>query len=204
VIRTGSEPTIDEAAAVLAAGGVIGMPTDTVYGLAAISSSSGAMRRIFQLKGRPRHFALPVLVSNLGQAADLVGRVDPRLQLLGERFWPGALTIVVRPERAPAAELGGDGKTLGIRCPDHEVARALCSRIGPLAVTSANRHGDQPATTAVEVEAAFDGAIDMVLDGGKCDHAPSTVVSLVGRTPICLRVGEISLDDVIATLQSFD
>ncbi|HXZ82842.1 MAG TPA: L-threonylcarbamoyladenylate synthase [Acidimicrobiales bacterium] len=181
-------------------GEVVGLPTDTVYGLAARLSQPTAVDLLFHLKGRPRDLAIPVLVADLAQAEDVAGGADPRLTVLADHFWPGALTVALRRGRDTEPDLGGDPATVGVRSPDDDVIRALCRRVGPLAVTSANRHGDPPARTAVELRSTFDADVGTVLDGGVRDGQPSTVVSIVEATPRCVREGAIPFAEVIAAL----
>src|SRR4029077_1726034 len=118
----------------------------TVYGIAADPFRAGASDRLFGAKGRPRAVQLPVLVDGPGQADQLADAGD-RGRALMARFWPGALTIVLPRRPGLDLDLGGEASTVGVRCPDHAVARRLCAMVGPLATTSANRHGgDTPAT----------------------------------------------------------
>ena len=170
---------MDLAVASLIVGGVVGIPTDTVYGLAALPCFE---HKLFTLKERPADVAVPILVADMKQAAT-IGELHP----LMERWWPGALTVVVRRTD------GLGGRTVGVRCPDHAVVRALLREVGPLAVTSANRHGEPPATISRDVRVAFPGIV--VIDGGICDGAPSTVVDTTVDPPAVLRQGELSLDD---------
>ena len=192
---------LDRAAALLSAGAVVAIPTDTVYGIAADPAHPGALAALFALKGRPAGVDLPVLVSSVEQADALAGPAglsDAARRAAGE-FWPGALTVVV-PRRAGLEwALGANTDTIGLRVPDNALARALCARVGPLATTSANRHGAPPCIDAEAVTAVF-GPDLVVVDGGRCDGAPSTVVSLVGDTPRCLREGALSWDVVAAVL----
>ena len=167
---------LEEARSALVAGFPVGIPTDTVYGLAAHPATPGATERLFSVKRRPRDVDLPVLVADVDQARALTTAVPAVAVELMERFWPGPLTIVL--PRAPEldADLGDDEATIGVRCPAHPVPRALCSLVGPLATTSANRHGEPTAATAMEVADSFGDAVPVVLDGGPCRGAPSTVV----------------------------
>lgn len=196
---------VGEAAAVsaLARGEVVAVPTDTVYGLAVDPRRDGATRRLFALKGRPEMVPLPVLVADR-MVAERLGVLDGPALLLAERFWPGALTIVV-PRRPAAAgfELGGDPATIGLRCPDHAVVSRLLRASGPLAVSSANRHGGPPCRSAAEVLAAFAGAV-RVLDGGEADGEPSTVVALGPEGVSCLRGGAIPFADIEGVLGGDD
>jgi tRNA threonylcarbamoyl adenosine modification protein (Sua5/YciO/YrdC/YwlC family) len=120
--------------------------------------------------------------------------------VLMERFWPGALTIVVPRRPDLAADLGDDEATVGVRCPDHPVPRTLCAEVGPLATTSANRHGQPTSQTAEEVVAVFGDEVPVVLDGGPCRGSPSTVVDCTGIEPRLLREGRIPWADVLAAL----
>jgi len=188
---------IAAAAAILRAGGIAGVPTDTVYGLAADPFRAGATDRLFKLKRRPRSFELPVLVADAGQAMTLATTVPATAELLMARFWPGALTVVLPRRHDLNADLGSDDETIGVRCPDHPVPLALCRAVGPIATTSANRHGEAPATTAAEV-AGLGAAVDVVLDGGPCTGEPSTVVDCTGAEPRLLREGSVRWADLLA------
>ena len=186
------------AAAVLRAGGLAGVPTDTVYGLAADPFRAGATDRLFKLKGRPRSVELPVLVASVPQALELATNVPAAAARLMARYWPGALTVVLPRRPELNADLGMDDETIGLRCPAHPVPRALCADVGPLATTSANRHGSPPATTATEVIEALGSALDIVLDGGTCAGRPSTVVDCTGEEPRLLREGAVPWSEVLA------
>ena len=145
-----------QAVRALAQGLPIGIPTDTVYGLAVDPFRAGATDRIFAAKRRPRDVSLPLLVSGIEQALSVATAVPaPALELMA-RYWPGPLTIVIPARPGLAADLGDDEVTVGVRAPDHPVPLALCAAVGPLATTSANRHGEPPLTTAAAVEAAMD------------------------------------------------
>ena len=192
--------SVEDVARALERGRVVGIPTDTVYGLAAALSRPAAVEELFVLKGRPRDLAIPVLVADLAQAETVSGASDPRLTILADRFWPGALTVAVRRGAASDLVLGGDARTVGVRCPDDDVVRALCRRVGPLAVTSANQHAGPPATTAEEFSSIFRDQVDVVLDGGLRDEPPSTVVSIIEGEPRCMREGRIRFADVTTAL----
>jgi tRNA threonylcarbamoyl adenosine modification protein (Sua5/YciO/YrdC/YwlC family) len=192
---TGPEPppeAVATAVAALRAGDIVGIPTDTVYGLAADPWHTGAADRLFLAKGRPRDVELPVLVADVDQALDLVVSVPEEARRLMEAHWPGALTLVLPRRPDLDADLGDDDATIGIRCPDHPVPRALCRSMGPLATTSANLHGQPPATTAAGV-AALPG-VALVLDGGTCEGQASTVLDCTGPQPRLLRAGRIAWD----------
>jgi len=182
------------AAAAVAAGEVIVLPTETVYGLAVDPWRPGASERLFAVKGRPRDVVLPLLVAGPDQAVDVAAGLDPVARALMERFWPGSLTIVVAARPGLGADLGGDGTTVGLRCPDHPVTRAVCAAAGPLALTSANRHGEPPARTAAQ--AASLPGVALVVDGGPCGGEPSTVVDATASPPRLLRAGAVPWDAV--------
>jgi L-threonylcarbamoyladenylate synthase len=170
----------EECLDVLASGGVVALPTDTVYGLAASLHQPEALSEIFRLKDRPRDVSLPILVPDVEAIMALGVTFNEPALALAERFWPGALTIVV-PVPGELAALVGATATLGFRIPDRADLRALLQLTGPLAVTSANHHGEPPATTADAVVAAFNGrGLIGVFDGGVCAGVVSTVVSLEG------------------------
>ena len=180
-----------QAVRALAQGLPIGIPTDTVYGLAVDPFRAGATDRIFAAKRRPRDVSLPLLVSGVEQALSVSTAVPALALELMARYWPGPLTIVIPARPGLAADLGDDDVTVGVRAPDHPVPLALCAAVGPLATTSANRHGEPPMTTAAEVDAAFGDALGVVLDGGLCAGSPSTVVDCTGEALKLLREGRI-------------
>ena len=181
----------------LAAGSVVGVPTDTVYGLAVDPSRHGAVERVFALKQRPEHFALPVLLGVPREAEDLA-EVGPAAGRLIERYWPGPLTLVLPRRPGSGPKLGGDPTTIGLRCPADPLVRGLLRLSGPLAVTSANRHGEAPLHSAKEVRERFGTGVAAVLDGGRCDGVSSTVISLIGPEPECLREGALDLGEIVA------
>jgi L-threonylcarbamoyladenylate synthase len=193
----------DAAVEALKAGSVVAIPTDTVYGFAVDPTCPGATGAIFDLKGRPRGLELPVLVASVQQADALAGPggLPAPAQRLARALWPGALTIVVLRPEGLHWELGGRGDTIGLRVPDHAVARALCERVGPLATTSANRHGAVPCTDAEVLTREFGDGV-LVVDGGTCSGEPSTVVSVVGGAPRCIRQGAVAWADVTAAAGS--
>lgn len=175
----------------LASGQVVGLPTDTVYGLAADPFHTGAADRLFRLKGRPRSVELPVLVADVDQALSLATAVPDVGTRLMEQWWPGPLTLVLPRRPDLSVDLGSDEATIGVRCPAHPVPLALCRRAGPLATTSANPHGQAPVVTAPELSRTFGAGVAVVLDAGPCDASPSTVVDCTGAEAHCLREGRI-------------
>lgn len=193
---------IEEAAAALAAGLVVGIPTETVYGLAVDPFHPGAADRLFEAKRRPREVSLPVLVASTDMALSLATAVPDVAFTLMARFWPGALTLVIPARPGLGADLGEDELTVGVRCPDHPVPLALAAAAGPLATSSANRHGDPTLTTAAAVAEAFGEEVAVVLDGGVCEGAPSTVVDCTGVEPKLLREGRIPWAEIVAAARS--
>ena len=190
----------DEAVRLLRAGEVIALPTDTVYGVAVDAFATGSADRLFAAKERDRTVAIPVLVSSPDDVDALIeGPVDVVARRWMQRFWPGALTIVMpRVRRLRQVDLGGDAVTIGLRCPDHRLARQLCADVGPLATTSANRHKEPTPADAAGVAAALGDAVALVLDGGPCEGAPSTVVSILGGGRVeLLREGRIAYTDLV-------
>lgn len=182
------EEAIAAAVAALRAGEPVGVPTDTVYGLAADAADADAIQRLFELKQRPEDRSIAVLVADLTAAETLV-RLTPPARRLAERFWPGPLTIVAarRPEAPPHL---GTGDTIGVRVPDDDIMRAIAGP-APLAVTSANLHGGPTPSTASGVAELFP-TLDLVVDGGPRPGASSTVVDMTGSAPVVLREGPVS------------
>lgn len=192
------DATLVAAVEALRGDAIVGIPTDTVYGLAVDPFVPGAADRVFRAKRRPRGVELPVLVADRAQAESLTATVPPAAAALMDRFWPGALTLVLPRRPDVPADLGDNGQTIGVRWPASPVAQALCAKAGPLATTSANRHGEPPAETAEAVEALFGEDVAVVLDGGRCAGAPSTVVDCTGRELRLLREGRIPWSDIAA------
>ena len=180
-----------QAVRALAQGQPVGIPTDTVYGLAVDPFRPGAADRVFAAKRRPRDVNLPLLVSGVDQAMAVSTAVPDLAVELMRRYWPGALTIVIPARPDLGADLGEDELTVGVRSPDHPVPLALCAASGPLATTSANHHGEPPLVTAGQVATSFGDAVPVVLDGGTCEGSPSTVVDCTGRQLKLLREGRI-------------
>jgi L-threonylcarbamoyladenylate synthase len=201
--RAADPESLALAATVLRAGGVVAVPTDTVYGLAADPGQPQAVERLFTIKERPSDVALPVLVGGRDQVAAVAGSLDGAADLLADRYWPGPLTLVVPRRGSFTADLGGPPTarlSVGVRWPDHPVVQGLCRELGPLAVTSANRHGSPPATRAGAVAEIFadESELTLILDGGLCDGTPSTVVECQGSALRCLRQGAIPWSDLEA------
>jgi L-threonylcarbamoyladenylate synthase len=189
---------LGEAADALRQGLVVAIPTDTVYGIAVDPFVPGATARLFDAKRRPTDVRLPVLVEDVDQAMRLA-EVDNRARVLMNRFWPGGLTIIL-PRRSGVDVVLGNGAgagTVGVRSPDHAVPRRLCAEVGPLATTSANLHGGPTPATADDLRALFGNAVAVVVDGGRCEGAPSTVVDYTGERPVLIREGTVPWSDVL-------
>jgi len=182
-----------EAIEVLRSGGIVAMPTDTVYGVGVALDADEALPRLFAAKDRPLDKAIVLLVSDVEQAST-VGVMTRAASILAERFWPGGLTLVLlqAPGAALPAVLTGGAATIGVRIPGHDSPRALAAALGPLPVTSANVSGEPPAVTADEAMAQLGERIQLVLDGGPArGGVPSTVVDCSGERPTILRAGAI-------------
>lgn len=191
-----------EAVAVLRAGGIVALPTDTVYGIAVALDTPGGIEALFAAKRRPPEKGVMLLLADAGQAPT-IGAWSATAAALADAFWPGGLTVIV-PQRVdvplPAALTGG-APTIGLRTPDHPAPRVLAAAVGPLPTTSANVSGLPEATTAAEIVEQLGDAIELVLDGGPAHGGPaSTVVDCTTDPPRILRVGAIPVERVEAVL----
>ncbi len=189
---------IEQAAALLDAGELVGFPTETVYGLGADASNPRAVARIFAAKGRPASHPLIVHFSGLAAARDWAAEVPPAAQRLAEAFWPGPLTLVLpRSEAVPDAVTGGQD-TVALRVPAHPVARALLAAFGRgIAAPSANRYGRISPTRAADVREELGRHVALVLDGGDCEVGlESTIVACLDGQVVLLRPGAISRSQV--------
>lgn len=169
---------MDEAVRTVLAGGVAILPTDTVYGMAAVVHNPDAVRRIFEIKQRGLDKPLPVLVAGMYQAIEL-GRFSPEAESAARDAWPGPLTLVV-PAVQPLRQLGGDGLSVGLRMPESAFVLAVIEQSGPLAATSANLSGEPPAMAPDDLPGELMDSVDLVIDGGVLSSSPSRVVSFVG------------------------
>jgi len=179
---------VEEAVTAIRAGRVVAVPTDTVYGLACDPASTSAVDAIYAIKDRPAELELTLLAASLPQLERLVD-VSATARLLAEAFWPGGLSIVM-PARGGLA-VPRHGSTLSARVPAHDLTRAVLERTGPLATTSANRHGLAPAVTAIDAEATLGSAVALVLDGGTAGGVASTIIDCTTNPPRVLREGPI-------------
>jgi len=183
------------AAAVLRAGGLVAFPTETFYGLGAAADDPAALRRVYAVKGRSESKPLLVLIDSITMAENLAAEVTPRAREMMDRYWPGPLTLVLRarPDLPPVLTAGTG--TIGMRMSPHPVARGLVRALGaPVTAPSANPEGWAPPTTAAQVLKAFDGTIDLVIDGGPTAGGPaSTVVDVTTHAERVLRPGAVTL-----------
>ena len=187
----------------LLAGGVVLLPTDTVYGIAALPGDADAVARLFDLKGRSAQTPVAVLCADPRQAGSLVDPEDEAaIRSCGERWWPGPLTLVSRRRVGVELHLGEPESTVGLRVPDHPLVRAVAERVGPLATTSANRHGRPPAIDVEEALLSLGDGLAVVVDGGTIEGHASTVVDTTQRPWRALRDGPIPADDVIGHSQA--
>ncbi|MFD9303197.1 L-threonylcarbamoyladenylate synthase [Streptomyces sp. NPDC060048] len=193
---------IEKAAGVLRAGGLVALPTETVYGLGANAEDPAAVARIFQVKGRPPSHPLIVHLAGAEHLDDWVQDVPQAARLLAEHFWPGPLTLVLRRGPRVPLEATGGLETVAVRVPDHPVALALLAAFGGgVAAPSANRFGSVSPTTADHVRAELGDAVDFVLDGGACDvGVESTIVDATGDAPTILRPGGVTREDLETVL----
>jgi len=191
ILSTSHPDAIPTALQVLARGGLAAFPTDTVYGVAASLQAPAGIDRLYEAKSRSAGKAVAVLIAEIGQLALLTPGLPPLAQRLAERFWPGALTLVVQ-KRPDLPERLSPLPTVGVRMPDHNFARALIRAAGPLATSSANVSGEADSLTAEDVMKQLGGRIELILDGGAVPGGvPSTVVDCTQDPPRILRAGAI-------------
>jgi L-threonylcarbamoyladenylate synthase len=201
VFPAGKE-AIDVAARILAEGGLVAFPTDTVYGVGAHAFQPDAVERIYVAKIRPRDKAIPILLAQADDLALVAEGITETAWLLAERFWPGGLTLVLPRKASVPDVVSAGGDTVAVRVPDHPVTLALIAALGaPLAATSANLSGHPSPVTAQQVEAELGGRIELILDGGRCPGGvPSTVLDLTTDPPTVLRAGAINVEEIEAAL----
>lgn len=188
-----TQSEISQAVARLAAGELVGFPTDTVYGIAADPYQEDAVTALAHLKGRDGSKPLAVLVADMDQAISLVKFSDLALDL-AEKHWPGGLTLVLRRIESVPDWIGdAQARTVGVRCPDHPLALELLEAFGPLVVTSANKTGDVPALDADQAAAQLGGGVAHYIEGTSGGGLPSTVVDLTKPAPFVLRPGPVTV-----------
>ena len=196
---------LEAAAHAAASGNLVVMPTDTVYGIGADAFNAAAVRALLAAKGRGPDIPVPVLVGSWTTIEGLVMAVPPVARTLVEAFWPGGLSLVI--EHAPSLQwdLGDANGTVMVRMPLHPVAIDLLRLVGPMAVSSANKSGNPPATTAADAQAQLGEQVAVYLDGGPSPiGVASTVVDITGDIPRVLRIGAVPLDrlrDVVGAVE---
>ncbi|MDO5710804.1 MAG: L-threonylcarbamoyladenylate synthase [Micrococcales bacterium] len=195
------EETVRFAASAVRRGELIVLPTDTVYGVGANAFDAAAVRALLAAKGRGRDTPIAVLVPDPRTVDGLAVDVPAYARRLIEEFWPGPLTLVLRAQTSLLWDLGDTNGTVGLRMPDQEVALALLAQTGPMAVTSANKHGQPAATTVEEAREQLGKDVAIYLDGGPCDgQPPSTILDCTKDEPVVLRRGGLRDEDIFAAL----
>ena len=204
--RQPARDAIARAAACLRSGGLVAFPTETVYGLGVHALDAGAVRRLFAAKGRPSHDPVIVHVANLEAARVLTSELPATVPSLAERFWPGALTLVVRRAASVPLEVTAGLDTVAIRMPAHPVAQALLVEAGiPVAAPSANLFSRPSPTTAAHVLEDLRDRIDMVIDAGPTTvGVESTVVDLTRHPPALLRPGAVDVEALRAVIPDLE
>ncbi|GAA4807020.1 hypothetical protein GCM10025786_08210 [Nocardioides caeni] len=198
------ETALDAASRAVRRGRLVVLPTDTVYGVGADAFDPDAVARLLAAKGRGREMPPPVLVGTLGTLEALATRMPAYLDVLVQRFWPGALTVICHQQPSLQWDLGDTRGTVAVRMPDHELARQLLDRTGPLAVSSANLTGEPAALDADEAERMLGETTAVVVDGGPATGGvASTIIDATGERPRLLRAGAIPvevIDEALADL----
>ena len=201
ILPAGMPQALERAMAILTAGGLVAFPTDTVYGLGTLAFNPHGIQALYAVKQRDNLKAIPILLSDPAELAQVTAGMSEIAQRLAQRFWPGPLTLVVSRHPALPAAISPQ-PTIGVRMPDHPVALALLRLTGPLATTSANLSGQDSPTTAQAVFEQLSGRIPLILDAGPTGGgAPSTVVDCTGRAPLVLRHGPITPEALLAALE---
>lgn len=196
-----SEEALSATDRALGRGGIVVLPTDTVYGVTARPNVEGAPARLFAAKRRSRDLTLPVLVANLGDA-ERVAELTPPARRLADRYWPGAVTLVLpRTAEARSWDLGSETETVGVRIPAHEVALEVLRRAGPLAVTSANLSGEPTPRDCDGIVEMLGDEVDVYLCAGPSPiGVASTVVDVTTGEPRVLREGTVTTGDILAAV----
>ena len=191
---------ITSALEILLSGGLVAFPTDTVYGIGSLAFHEKAIESIYVAKDRPMEKAIPVLIGDSPDLIQVAEEVPIFAMRLIARFWPGPLTVLL-PKKSTLPEAISATATVGVRVPNHDIARALLRLAGPMAVTSANISGKESPRTAQEVFAQLNGRIAMIIDGGETPGGiPSTLVDCTGHEIQVLREGPISKEQLLNTI----
>jgi L-threonylcarbamoyladenylate synthase len=188
---------ITAAAAAVAQGDLVVLPTDTVYGIGADAFSAEAVARLLMAKGRGRDMPVPVLIGSVRTLDGIATAIPDVARDLVAAFWPGPLTVICHQQPTLMWDLGETRGTVAVRMPLHAVALELLRATGPLAVSSANLSGQDPATTAAEAEEQLGDWVEVYLDGGATsDSRPSSIIDVTSGRPRLLRVGAVSADEL--------
>jgi len=194
--------SLSTAAGIIQAGGVIAFPTDTVYGIGASAFDHTAIEKLYRVKERTQEKAIPILAADLSGLAGITPPPGEMVLSLMEKFWPGALTLILPLLPGLPANLS-QTKTIGVRIPDHDFTRELLRQTGPLAATSANLSGQESALTADEVLINLGGKVDLILDGGiSPGGVASTVLDCTKAEPLILRTGPVTLEEILTVFHS--
>ena len=194
---------LERAAEVIRRGGIIALPTDTLYGLGVDPFNADAVRRVFDVKGRQGERALPLIAADLAQIVNQIGPLSELARRLATRFWPGPMTLLIEAPPALAGDVAGGTGRIGVRVPAHVVARGLCAACDrPLTATSANLSGEPASEDPDEVARSLGDHVDLLVDAGRTPGgAPSTIVDATGAEPRLVRPGAIAWDDVQACMR---
>ena len=203
VLKIDHPEIFDRVISILNRGGLIALPTDTVYGLAVDPWNGEAVSKLFKVKSRSELKSIPVLLRGEAAINEVAVEVPERVRTIAEKFWPGPLTIVVRRKSELPSEISATD-TIGVRAPDHKFANTLLRMYGPIAATSANLSGQPAASSAEQVVSSLSGMIDLIVDGGEsAGGVSSTVVDFTANAPELLREGPISLESVLRVWENY-
>ena len=182
---------LEAASDILKRGGIAAIPTDTVYGFAALVHDEAAIARLYQIKERARNKSIAVLLGDADQAPLVAHDFPAKARRLAAKYWPGALTIIIRKKAGLPPDLTSN-ELVGLRIPDHDFTRDLIRLTGPLAVTSANISGEAPAQSVADMPDELETKLDIIIDGGKCEGGiPSSVINCGADPAVILREGAI-------------
>jgi Sua5/YciO/YrdC/YwlC family protein len=197
LVSVNTQNAITGALEILLSGGLVAFPTDTVYGVGCLAFHQQAIESIYIAKDRPMEKAIPVLIGDSTDIIQVAEEIPIFAMRLIARFWPGPLTVLV-PKKSTLPEAISATPTVGVRVPDHEIARALLRLAGPMAVTSANISGRPSPTTAAQVSSQLNGRIAMIIDGGVTRGGiPSTLVDCTGDEIQILREGPLTKEQLL-------
>lgn len=193
----------EESVRILRNGGLVAVPTDTVYGLAADAHNSSAMDRIYEIKQRPSDLSLPLFLHDAGAISSVCDPVPELARFFAARFWPGAVTLVVPAASSLPRNLTRNG-TVAVRVPDHALCQLIARQLGrPITGTSANVSGRPPARTPDEVKRQLGKQVDLIIDGGHCPGGVSTIVDVTGEVPAVVRAGLVPEESVRSAYEEY-